>query len=174
MALIFSIGHWGFRPTFTNLSVVGISPQCKSCRYYTNSWITPELQSEPCRKEEDTWHSWETTLRYTRICFKTHCLFFLPKSFCCSVLLPHSKAGSISDISSGIIHKLLDSGGLYFQDTEQEMQRSTSLGAECYQSQEWMLRATGNNVPQLSDRSAPRACNKPAVLCICVTLLLVF
>ena len=113
------------------------------------------------------------SLHYTRICFKTHCLFFLPKSFCCSVLLPHSKAGSISDISSGIIHKLLDSGGLYFQDTEQEMQRSTSLGAECYQSQEWMLRATGNNVPQLSDRSAPRACNKPAVLCICVTLLLV-
>ena len=44
---------------------------------------------------------------------------------------PHTpKQESISDVSSGIIHKLLDSGGLYFQETEQEMQRSTSLGAE--------------------------------------------
>lgn len=42
----------------------------------------------------------------------------------------HSRAVSISDVSSGTIHKPLASGGLCFEDEEQELCRSVSLEAE--------------------------------------------
>lgn len=79
----------------------------------------------------DTWHYWETvTLLHKNLFDKLLiCLFLLPKSFCCSIPPPRSKAVSISDIGSGTIHKSLDLGGLCFRDREQEMQRSISLGA---------------------------------------------